>query len=92
MTTEFNRSRTVLFNYAQNGALIDSALFFGGSSDDGIKQLQYPRFKATVATVPNGWANWTSSDALASIFIGINDVGNSYTMAYKTGYVTKHIS
>lgn len=87
LTTEFNRSLTVLFNYAQLGAMVDSSLVLGDSIDDGIKQIQYPNFEATVANVPNDWANWTSSDALASFFIGINDVGNSFNIANKAEWV-----
>ena len=76
ITTEFNRSCTVLFNYAIAGAVVDGEIIAPGWPDT-IKQNQLSMFNETVAHVPNIWANWTQFNTLASFFIGIND--NYYT-------------
>ncbi|KAF4581471.1 hypothetical protein EYR40_009757 [Pleurotus pulmonarius] len=75
--TTYNKSQVMLYNYAYGGATIDSALV--APYDPSVISLkgQVDQYLAGAATKPPS-TPWTSANSLFSIWIGINDLGNSY--------------
>ena len=80
-TVQFNKSLILTYNYAYGGATIDAALVPPYTSTVLSLTDQVNQFLNGAANKPSG-AQWTSSDALFSFWIGINDIGNSY---YQSG-------
>lgn len=76
-TTKYNKSLVYTYNFAFGGATIDRNLVAPVSS--GILTLtdQVNQFLNGFASKPAS-TPWTSSNAVFSIWIGINDLGNSY--------------
>jgi len=81
VTTTYNKSLVFTYNYAYGGATIDASLVTPYEPTVLSLTDQVNEFLTTVATKPAS-TPWTSSNALFSIFIGINDIGNSY---YESG-------
>ena len=79
-TIVYNKSLVLTYNYAYGGATIDASLVT--PYKQGVLSLtdQVNEFLATVANKPAS-TPWTSSNALFSIWIGINDIGNSYNLS-----------
>ncbi|KAI0785774.1 hypothetical protein C8Q75DRAFT_722141 [Abortiporus biennis] len=82
LTTQFNKSLVLTYNFAYGGATIDASLVAPYeptvlSLTDQVNQF----LNAPVSTKPAS-APWTSQNALFSVWIGINDIGNSY---YQSG-------
>ena len=80
-TVQFNKSLILTYNYAYGGATIDATLVPPYTSTVLSLTDQVNQFLNGAASKPSG-AQWTSSDALFSFWIGINDIGNSY---YQSG-------
>lgn len=80
-TTVYNKSLILTYNYAYGGAIIDANLLTPYSPTIVTLTDQVNEFLNSTAKKP-AEAPWTSSNALFSIWIGINDIGNSY---YKSG-------
>ena len=80
-TVQFNKSLILTFNYAYGGATINASLV--APYEPTVLSLgdQVNQFLTTAASKPS-FAPWTSSNALFSFWIGINDIGNSY---YQSG-------
>ncbi|EIN06932.1 hypothetical protein PUNSTDRAFT_145192 [Punctularia strigosozonata HHB-11173 SS5] len=80
-TTVYNHSTVLTWNYAYGGATIDASLV--APYEPTVLSLtdQVNEFLDGAASKPAS-APWTSSDALFSVWIGINDIGNSY---YQSG-------
>ncbi|KAF5363206.1 hypothetical protein D9758_008373 [Tetrapyrgos nigripes] len=80
-TTTYNKSLVLTWNYAYGGATIDASLV--APFDPSVLSLtdQVNQFLSGAASKPAS-APWTSSNALFSIWIGINDIGNSW---YQSG-------
>ncbi|KII86059.1 carbohydrate esterase family 16 protein, partial [Plicaturopsis crispa FD-325 SS-3] len=76
-TVVYNTSLVLTYNYAYGGATIDASLV--APYEPTVLSLtdQVGEFLDTAASTP-----WTSGNALFSIWIGINDIGNSY---YESG-------
>jgi hypothetical protein len=76
VTTTYNTSLVLTYNYAYGGATIDAALV---KTNPGILSLtdQVNEFLSGPGTKP-AVTPWTSSDALFSVWIGVNDIGNSF--------------
>ncbi|KAF9531680.1 hypothetical protein CPB83DRAFT_80941 [Crepidotus variabilis] len=77
VTKTYNNSVLYTYNYAYGGATIDAALVTPyqptvKSLTDQVNQFLTGAGKKPAATP------WTSSNSLFSIWIGINDIGNSY--------------
>lgn len=99
MTTKYNTSTLLTYNFAYGGATIDATLVAPYTSTvlsltDQVRtaaskafhlcslthlnrQIQVNSFLANKAVAP-----WTGTNALFSVFIGINDIGNSW---YQSG-------
>ncbi|KAF8607863.1 hypothetical protein BDV93DRAFT_589454 [Ceratobasidium sp. AG-I] len=73
VTTKYNTSTLLTYNFAYGGATIDATLVAPYTSTVLSLTDQVNSFLANKAVAP-----WTSSTALFSIFIGINDIGNSW--------------
>jgi phospholipase/lecithinase/hemolysin len=75
MTVTYNRSLVFTYNYAVGGATIDANLVkpYGGvTMTDQVNQFLSGAGKKPASTP------WTSSNALFSIWIGINDIGATF--------------
>jgi len=71
---EYNKTETLTYNMAYGGATIDSALVTPWqpqvlSLKDQVQSL-FPIARTRAA--------WTSSNSLFLVWIGVNDVGNTY--------------
>lgn len=80
-TTTFNKSLIFTYNFAYGGATIDATLV--APYEPTVLSLtdQVNEFLNWTASKPVS-APWTSSNSLFSVWIGINDIGNSY---YQSG-------
>ncbi|KAI0629647.1 hypothetical protein C8Q77DRAFT_1236175 [Trametes polyzona] len=80
-TTVYNKSLVLTYNYAYGGATINASLVqpYEPTVLSVIDQVN--QFLAGAAKKP-ATAPWTSENALFSVWIGINDLGNSY---YQSG-------
>ncbi|KAF4598901.1 hypothetical protein EYR38_007313 [Pleurotus pulmonarius] len=76
-TTTFNKSQILTYNYAYGGATIDSNLVTPYQPTVISLTEQVDQYLATAGTKPPS-TPWTSSNSLFSIWIGINDIGNSF--------------
>lgn len=80
-TVVYNKSLILTYNYAYGGATINASLV--APYEPTVLSLvdQVNEFLGTVASKPAS-TPWTSSNALFSFWIGINDIGNSW---YESG-------
>ncbi|KAI0657770.1 hypothetical protein C8Q70DRAFT_1046069 [Cubamyces menziesii] len=80
MTVEYNNSLILTYNYAYGGATINASLV--APYEPTVLSLidQVNQFLGTVADKP-ATAPWTSENSLFSVWIGINDIGNSYYLS-----------
>ncbi|KAJ8515182.1 hypothetical protein ONZ45_g7376 [Pleurotus djamor] len=76
-TTTYNKSHIYTYNYAYGGATIDANLVQPYTPTVLSLTDQVNQFLTTVASKPPS-TPWTSANSLFSIFIGINDIGNSF--------------
>ncbi|KAF8992993.1 hypothetical protein BDQ17DRAFT_1432012 [Cyathus striatus] len=81
VTTEFNKSLLLTYNYAYGGATIDASLVAPYESTVLSLTDQVNQFLTGAAKKPAS-TPWTSANSLFSVFIGINDIGNSW---YESG-------
>lgn len=80
-TVVYNKSLILTYNYAYGGATINATLVAPYEPDVLSLVDQVNEFLGTVASKPAS-TPWTSTNALFSFWIGINDIGNSW---YLTG-------
>jgi len=78
-TVMFNRSLILTYNYAYGGATIDSNLVtpYEPTVISMTEQIQ-SQFLPVAGTKPAA-TPWTGANSLFSFWIGINDIGNSYS-------------
>ncbi len=81
VTTQYNKSLILTYNYAYGGATIDATLVQPYTPTVLSLTDQVNQFLSGAATKPAS-TPWTSSNSLFSVFIGINDIGNSW---YQSG-------
>ncbi|KAJ4471449.1 hypothetical protein J3R30DRAFT_3525217 [Lentinula aciculospora] len=79
-TTTYNNSLVLTYNYAYGGATIDSGLVAPFEPTVLSVTDQVNQFLDTAASKP-AETPWTSANSLFSIWIGINDLGNSYYLS-----------
>ncbi|KAH7319580.1 carbohydrate esterase family 16 protein [Stachybotrys elegans] len=79
MVTEFNSSLTLSYNFAYGGAVVDGDII--PPYADHVRTLidQVGIFSNSLASKPC-YAPWTSDNALFAVWMGVNDVGNSWWM------------
>lgn len=79
LTTTYNATYVQTYNLAYGGATVDSALVKPYLPTVlSLKQQIQDEYLPTYGSKP-AFAPWSSKDSLFSVFIGINDVGNSYS-------------
>ncbi|KAI9065441.1 carbohydrate esterase family 16 protein [Trametes sanguinea] len=85
----YNVTDTKVFNLASGGATIDAALVapFEPTVLSIVDQVQ--QFHEILAPKPAG-AQWESSNSLFAFWIGINDVGNSFSWTNVTSQAEFH--
>ncbi|KAJ6534176.1 hypothetical protein B0H19DRAFT_1185452 [Mycena capillaripes] len=76
-TVTYNKSKILTFNYAYGGATIDANLVVPYLPTVLSLTDQVNEFLAGAAKKP-ATSPWTSANALFTVWIGINDIGNSY--------------
>ncbi|KAF3932944.1 hypothetical protein ABW20_dc0101913 [Dactylellina cionopaga] len=76
VTVKYNRSTTLTYNFAVSGASIDNSLVGSSGIPSVTDQVNTwtTRYSTKPATAP-----WQSGNAMFSCFIGINDIGSSYS-------------
>ncbi|CAE6428638.1 unnamed protein product [Rhizoctonia solani] len=77
VTTQYNTSTLLTYNFAYGGATIDANLVTPYTPTVQSLTDQVNIFLANKAAAP-----WSGSNSLFSVFIGINDIGNSW---YQSG-------
>lgn len=77
MVTEFNTSLTLSYNFAYGGATVDSDIVppYADTVLSMIDQVQ--QFSDSIASKPD-YAPWTAENTVVGVWMGVNDVGNSY--------------
>lgn len=78
-TTKTNHSLILTYNFAYSGATIDAALV--APFDPSIRSLVDQVTQFTTWSAAKNPKPWTSSNALFSIWIGINDIGSTYSQS-----------
>lgn len=83
LVKDYNRSSLYSYNFAYGGATVNASLVKPYQST--VKSLidQVQQFSNSIATKPS-YAPWTSDNSLFGIWMGVNDVGNSYWNANET--------
>lgn len=92
LTVNYNDSLLLTYNLAYGGATVDSDLVAPYdpsvlSLKDQINDEFVPGYTGSSPTAPSAPA-WKGQDSLFVIWIGINDVGNSWWTDYATLYAT----
>ncbi|KAK7424512.1 hypothetical protein QQX98_000477 [Neonectria punicea] len=77
MVTEFNTSLTLSYNFAYGGATVDADLVAPYASTVLSLIDQVDQFGNSIADHPDE-APWTSDNTVVGVWMGVNDVGNSY--------------
>ncbi|KAG9009740.1 hypothetical protein FRB90_008161 [Tulasnella sp. 427] len=80
MIVTHNESSIYAYNFAYGGATIDATLVTPYLSTVKSMTDQVNQFVTNLGSKPS-YAPWTSSNAIFSFFIGINDIGNSYSQS-----------
>lgn len=74
---KYNKTFTLTYNFAVSGATIDVKLVPSGATS---MTEQVNEFLGSVANKP-ATAPWTGDNSLFSFWIGINDIGGSYSQS-----------
>ncbi|KAF8915393.1 hypothetical protein CPB85DRAFT_1432997 [Mucidula mucida] len=77
VTTTYNKSLVLTYNMAYGGATIDSDLVTPYEPTVLSLTDQINDFLESTSTIPA----WKSDDTLFSVWIGVNDIGNSYYLS-----------
>lgn len=81
--TEYNASLLLSYNLAYGGATVDASLV-APYADTVLSFVdQIGEFSQSLASKPD-WAPWTSDNALVGVWIGVNDIGNSFWLSNVT--------
>jgi hypothetical protein len=74
----YNKSLILTYNLAYSGAVIDASLLPYNSTAKSLTD-QVNQFLASYVDKPASQP-WASGNTLFSVWIGINDIGNSWTL------------
>jgi phospholipase/lecithinase/hemolysin len=81
--TKYNASLLLSYNLAYGGATTDASLV-APYADTVLSFVdQVGEFSASLAAKPD-WAPWTASDTLVGVWMGVNDVGNTFWLSNMT--------
>lgn len=83
LVSQFQVSNLLSYNFAYGGATTDSNLV--KPYDPSVKSFvdQVGQFSNSLAAHPS-YAPWTASNTLVGVWIGVNDVGNTYYLSNVT--------
>lgn len=82
MVTEFNDTTRLSYNFAYGGATVDADLVEPYTSTVKSMIDQVADFSASLGTHPE-YAPWTAENTLVGVWMGVNDIGNSYWLEDK---------
>lgn len=77
LVSQFNQTPTVAYNFAYGGATVDADLVTPYTSTVLSFEDQVDQFSASLASHPS-YAPWTAQDATVAVWMGVNDIGNSF--------------
>ncbi|KAI0125625.1 hypothetical protein BJ170DRAFT_440402 [Xylariales sp. AK1849] len=80
MVTQFNASLLLSYNLAYGGATTDASLVTPYAPTVLSLVDQVNEFTTSLASKPS-WAPWTAGNALVGVWIGVNDVGNTFGLS-----------
>lgn len=78
MVGTYNTSETLCWNFAYGGATTNSTLVHPYSTKVPDFTAQVDLFEQYVGAKP-AIADWTTDDSMFGVWLGVNDIGNSYT-------------
>ncbi|KAH6892377.1 hypothetical protein B0T10DRAFT_605130 [Thelonectria olida] len=91
LAAEHNASLTLAYNFAYGGATVDADIVAPYTNTVLSMIDQVDIFLDSVGKRPD-YAPWTASNALVGVWMGVNDVGNSYYQANATGILDSAVS
>ncbi|RDL40877.1 putative 1,4-beta-D-glucan cellobiohydrolase C [Venustampulla echinocandica] len=71
----YNTSLTLAFNFAAGGATVDANLVSSITTISLVEQVS--QFTSSLSSKPS-YAPWTSDNTLFAVWMGVNDVGNTF--------------
>ncbi|KAJ9149472.1 Carbohydrate esterase family 16 protein [Pleurostoma richardsiae] len=83
LVSQLNTSLTLSYNFAYGGATTDASLVQPYTSTVLSFVDQVSQFSSSIASHPS-YAPWTAANTLVGVWMGVNDVGNSYWLANET--------
>ncbi|KAF4968850.1 hypothetical protein FSARC_3816 [Fusarium sarcochroum] len=91
LVKEQNNSVVLSYNFAFGGATVDAKIV-KPYADTVLSMVdQVNQFSNSIGKKPD-YAPWTASNALAGVWIGVNDVGNSYYLSDADAVVDKAVA
>lgn len=75
MTSEYNTTTVLTYDWAYYGADISNSIINTGVTTDVVAQVA--EFEANLVPAPD-YAPWTADNLLVAVWIGINDIGNCF--------------
>lgn len=83
LVSQLNTSLTLSYNFAYGGATTDATLVAPYTTTVLSFVDQVTEFTNNIASKPS-YAPWTAANTLIGVWIGVNDVGNSYWLSNET--------
>lgn len=80
LVSKYNTSLTLSYNFAYGGATTNASLVAPYTSTVLSFIDQVTEFTNSIASKPS-YAPWTSGNTLVGVWMGVNDVGNSYWLS-----------
>ncbi|KAH7002512.1 hypothetical protein EDB80DRAFT_615872, partial [Ilyonectria destructans] len=91
LATEFNTSVTLAYNFAYGGATVDADIVVPYIDTVVCMDDQVKIFLDFIDKQPKN-VPWTKSNALVGVWIGVNDVGNSYYRENSTDILKRDVA
>jgi hypothetical protein len=88
LISKYNTSLTLSYNFAYGGATTNASLVAPYTSTVLSFIDQVTEFTNSIASKPS-YAPWTSKNTLVGVWMGVNDVGNSYWQSNIDDLLTK---
>ncbi|KAK3370785.1 hypothetical protein B0T24DRAFT_650062 [Lasiosphaeria ovina] len=90
LASQLNTSLTLTFNFAVAGATVDNSIVQAYMSSVPSIADQVKTWTSNLQSKPS-YAPWTAENALFGVFIGVNDVGNSFTQSGEVARLNKDL-
>ncbi|KAK5662462.1 hypothetical protein OQA88_8373 [Cercophora sp. LCS_1] len=88
LASQYNASTLLTYNFAYGGATTNASLVTPWRPDVLSLVDQVAQFSGSIASKP-AYAPWNADNALFGVWIGVNDVGNSWWLEEYDGLVEK---